>query len=315
MKDIILSIIIPVYNASAYLRETMQSIVENINERVEVICIDDGSTDNSLKILNEYAKKYNIMILNQPHLGAPAARNYGTINAQGDYIFYFDADDVLERGSIEFIISELKRNDNDLLIFNYEIINERGIKVGERNHKNHIFAKGKNSLLLYFYLIPPFPGNKIYRKSIITNKDITFADVRIGQDLNFYLKYLPFSKNKKIFNFCISKYRLLPKSISHSYDDRVLDIVKSLENVYDYYKKNNLEKYLNFLYFSEIGTLTFQCSKLYKYSDEILKKSIFYEFDGLIKERLKIIKKKSLYEKFKFFQLYTNYKKTKEDLL
>lgn len=315
MSDKILSVIIPIYNSSEYIRETINSIVCYINDSIEVICVDDGSTDDTLNILAEYSGYRNIKLLQQKHLGASKARNYGISEAKGKYILFFDSDDILNGEVIHHILPILKKEEIDLFIFNYKLINEKGIKVGKRKHKNYIFDFFKKERLLYLYLIPPFPGNKIYKSSILKDHSITFASVKIGQDLNFYLKFLPYAKKIRFFNYYISSYRLRSMSISHSYDERILDIINSLKNIFDFYEENNLNYYIHFLYFSEIGALSFQCSKLKEYSNEKVKRAIFNEFDSLIEEKFINIKKENFYEKIKFFQLYKNFKKTKEEII
>lgn len=85
-----LSVIIPVYNVEKYIEECLDSIVKQSVDNVEVICVNDGSTDNSLKVLQEYEKKYNyIYVYSKENGGLSSARNYGIERATGDYIFFF----------------------------------------------------------------------------------------------------------------------------------------------------------------------------------------------------------------------------------
>ena len=101
-----ISIIIPVYNASKYLKETIMSVVNQSFKDFEIICIDDGSLDNSLEILNELSDNYNyVKILKQFNQGAGKARNYGLDEAKGDYVAFLDADDIyVDEHALEMLI-------------------------------------------------------------------------------------------------------------------------------------------------------------------------------------------------------------------
>ena len=97
-----ISVIIPVYNVENYLEESLDSIINQTFTDLEIICVNDGSTDNSPSILNNYANKDSrINIINQENKGLSAARNSGLDVATGDYIYFFDSDDILELTALE----------------------------------------------------------------------------------------------------------------------------------------------------------------------------------------------------------------------
>ena len=96
------SIVIPVYNVEKYLKQCLESVVNQTLDKIEVICINDGSTDNSLNILKEYEKKYNnIIIIDQENKGPGFARNIGMKRASGKYIYFLDSDDYIELNAME----------------------------------------------------------------------------------------------------------------------------------------------------------------------------------------------------------------------
>ena len=96
MNEIKVSVIIPVYNTENYLRECLDSVLAQTLREIEVICVDDGSTDNSLNILKEYQNKdTRIVVLTQENRSAGAARNYGLSIAKGKYLSFLDSDDFL----------------------------------------------------------------------------------------------------------------------------------------------------------------------------------------------------------------------------
>lgn len=100
--EVKISVIIPVYNVEKYLRECLDSVVNQTFKDIEIICVDDGSTDKSLEILQEYKRKDDrFVILQQRHSGAGAARNYGLKLAEGKYIQFLDSDDYFEPTLLE----------------------------------------------------------------------------------------------------------------------------------------------------------------------------------------------------------------------
>ena len=104
-----LSIIIPVYNTEDYIRQCIESVLNIKNIQTEIVVVNDGSTDKSLAILEEYAEKNNnIKIITQENQGASAARNTGIRVCTGDYIYFLDSDDWIDTDSFEKIIEELE---------------------------------------------------------------------------------------------------------------------------------------------------------------------------------------------------------------
>lgn len=112
------SVIIPVYNTEKYLKECLDSIVNQTLENIEIICINDGSTDNSIDILREYANKDNrFTIISQKNQGLSATRNNGIKVARGSYIYFMDSDDKLELYSLDLLFNEAVTNDLDVIYF------------------------------------------------------------------------------------------------------------------------------------------------------------------------------------------------------
>ena len=116
-----ISVIVPVYNCEDYLEESLGSILKQTFNDIEVICIDDGSTDDSLGILNEMASSDSrIQVFPQENQGAGAVRNYGMKKASGDYVYFFDANDYLLKEGLEKAYSNAIRNDSDIVFFKFD---------------------------------------------------------------------------------------------------------------------------------------------------------------------------------------------------
>lgn len=118
-----ISVIIPIYNAEKYLKECLDSVIGQSLNEFEIICINDGSMDKSLNILEDYASKdKRIKIFNQENQGVSTARNNGIKEAQGEYIFFLDSDDYLENNALETAYNHIKKKDCDILIFGANLI-------------------------------------------------------------------------------------------------------------------------------------------------------------------------------------------------
>ena len=121
----ILSVIIPAYNCESYIRECLDSVLAQQRDDVEIVAVDDGSTDGTLAILNEYRFDKRIKVVEAPHKGASGARNTGIENAEGKYITFLDCDDKLQKGFLKEGI-ELAAGDDDLYIFGIERVYDSG---------------------------------------------------------------------------------------------------------------------------------------------------------------------------------------------
>lgn len=286
------SIIIPVYNAEKYIRETLDSLLEQDIDK-EIIAVNDGSTDLSLQILKEYNQKNRCFkYINQTNMGATFARNNGLKEATGEYIFFFDADDLLKPNSLKYMISKMEKENADLLISDYELIDSEEKKLGINR-----YGDLSQNVNIKHYLITPFPGNKIFKRTIILDNNICFDPVRIGQDLNFYLKYLIFCRKVAVYKKNCTSYRVLPMSISNSYDDRVLDIIKSIDYVMKFYGNCDvsyeIRRYMDYV---KISNYVFQMSKISYYEDIVLKINIVNALSAEVERAKKKIKVKSLFE-------------------
>ena len=124
-NEILLSIIIPVYNVELYLKECLDSIFlhQKISREIEVIAVNDGSTDRSGEILNEYKKQHDFILFDQENKGLSCARNSGIKTAKGKYLLFMDSDDCFMPDALDQILSYLAKTDAELIEFNYKVLN------------------------------------------------------------------------------------------------------------------------------------------------------------------------------------------------
>lgn len=277
MKERKVSVIVPIYNAEEYILNTVKSILNQSYQNVELILVDDGSTDNTKKILKKIKKESpNVKLLFQKNSGAPTARNNGFKMASGEYIVFFDSDDYMYRDYIKQALST--KGDYDLIITAYEVRFDNKKEIVKWKFKYERDINLKEAL----YYIPPFPDNKIYKRDIIVKNEITFDNVKIAQDLNFYLKYLKYiDPNKvRIVDRVGVGYYSHQNSISSTYNLKILDVIKSIDLIieYGYTYEDEILKVVRIQHYAA------QLFKLDKYS----KKDIIY-IKKVFKENIKRI--------------------------
>lgn len=183
-----LSIIIPVYNAEQYLHECLNSVFSQKLDSFEVICVDDGSSDNSAEIIRHFQQLHpNLVLIQQENRGPSAARNTGINNATGNYIFFLDNDDTfLTNYSLQEIVSIAEKESVDLFVFNALIDGNRSFLSPFPSSKEilsgpelmTLFYKTCNSLMI------PIWGH-LYRREYLLNNGLFFNEKFLVEDILF----------------------------------------------------------------------------------------------------------------------------------
>lgn len=276
------SIIIPNYNNEKYIIDCLNSVKNQNYSDIEIIVIDDGSTDNSVKIVSDYIKNNNeldIKLICQNNLNGAIARNEGLKVVTGKYLIFLDSDDMLDNNVINYSISKIKEHNCDLLIGNYSEINENNVNIKKYNFIKEEKIVSDSEILNNLTELTPNPTNKVYDTDIIRQNNISWGNVRIGQDLNFYLKYLLNCKKVYITEKNMYKYRVINTSISRKYDFRILDIVNCFDDVKKYYKKlNKYDLYLKYIPNIELLHYNIQMGKQIKFKNKNFRKIIVNYF-------------------------------------
>lgn len=213
------SIIVPIYNTEKYLKDCLDSLINQTYKNLEIILIDDGSTDNGYMVYNEFIKRDTRMsIIKKDNEGVSSARNIGIEHANGDYIMFVDSDDWLELDTIEKINHILeKHNECNLIIYNILHNQEQKFK----NMNNKFFEKNEFeneiSKLIKSEKINS-PCNKVYKLNIIKKHNINFdRELTVGEDLLFNVNYIKCINNCYLLNLCLYNYRDNLNSIIHNY--------------------------------------------------------------------------------------------------
>ena len=228
----IISIIVPVYNAEKFLSDTINSILNQTHTQFELILVNDGSTDNSQNIIDKYKMRdKRIVSIVTENKGAPHARNAGLEIAKGEYVIFFDADDLMLPNEIEVLAAQLGLDKEiDLVIGSRTKITENGDQFQEDILKSGIYDVKTNDIV-YLMNISPFPDNKLYSTRLLKENKIKFADVRIAQDANLYLKYLSVCRKVAVISDVVCQYRIVDCSISRTYSKKIVDIVLSEQDI------------------------------------------------------------------------------------
>jgi len=218
------SVIIAVYNMEKYLDQCLQSIINQTLKEIEIICIDDNSTDKSLEILRNYAQQDNriIIISQQENFGQGAARNKALEVAKGDYIMFLDSDDWLEPEACECAFNQIKTNDNDFAYFNvYNFFENKQKKLIDKEKLKPFNFIANNPHIELFKLDFCFIKSaescfKIYKREFLNNNNIRYSSEKLGEDVPFSIKAIVCAKNISIINKPIYNYRIHSSSTTTS---------------------------------------------------------------------------------------------------
>lgn len=200
MNEIKISVIIPVYNVQKYLEECLESVINQSLKEIEIICINDGSTDNSKQILESYKKKYlQIKLIEQKNKGLSYSRNLGLKLSKGKYIYFLDSDDFLkEKKSLELIYNIAEKNEVDLIINNFDNYFENTRKFKKENllNLNDVKKIYKGTKILNYGLKNKknfsISVNRLMRRKVIEKENLYFIENIYYEDVEYNIRSLVF---------------------------------------------------------------------------------------------------------------------------
>lgn len=267
--DYKISTIVPVYNCEKYLSQCIESLINQTYKKIEIIIIDDGSTDNSLNIIKQYAERDSrIKWFHQENKGGNFALNFGITKATGDLIHFLDSDDYIELNAYEIIANEfINHPEIDSCLFGFKTTDkDNNISSGVNILKEEYLSLYRNSVaLIWFYSAQ---WGKVTKKELIINNKIKFDDTLFGYDVLFHLSIIKYAKkvvmlpnqfiyyrvgnqnsssgaltrsrnydiHLQCFNHCVKLYEDLPKNIYYE------NVCRQFEICINYFK-NSLEEY------------------------------------------------------------------------
>ena len=266
----LLTVVIPVYNVEKYLKRCIDSILIQEWKNYDILLVDDGSTDNSPQICEDYAKAYDIIsVIHKENGGLSEARNTGISNAEGEYVYFLDSDDWIEPNTFSDLAEVIESDQYDIISFNPEFVkSEHDIIKSDSKRTKRLTGKEALIDMFSYGFITGFATDKIYRKALFTKNTIQFPVGKYYEDLGTNYKLFLAAKkvyatNQKYYHYLIDN----PDAITQSWNE------KKLRDMFEFYKEvfysdfvrsqlNQEELHISKLYY--VNGLTHILASLYK---------------------------------------------------
>lgn len=236
MKEYLISVIVPIYNSEKFLKKCIDSLINQNTDNYEIILINDGSTDDSDIICNEYLSKHNmISYYKKENTGVSNTRNFGILKSKGRYVTFVDSDDYVDSNYI-YSAKKLIKKGYELIVFNHAIVNKNKVN-------NIIFKKNSCDITYPKYINEYFRNYNLstackmfYKKQTIIDNNIFFnEDISYGEDMMFSITFYLNSKKSYYLNYIGYFYVMNENSASHN--DTILKRKKYCEDnivLYEY---------------------------------------------------------------------------------
>ena len=233
-----ISVIVPIYNAEKYLKKCIDSLVNQTKKELEIILVNDGSTDNTEKIIKKYTDERIKYYKNDNH-GIGYTRNFGINKATGKYIMFLDSDDYVEKNICEELFNKAEKDDLDLVVCDF-------YKEYENGKKEEIITKSFNNSslknnpdIITEYLAP---WAKLYKRDLLVNNNIKFVENLKYEDAPFVIEALDKAKSIGKVDKCLVHYIIHGNSETTVRDKRIFDILKIIKKIRDYAKEKDYLK-------------------------------------------------------------------------
>ena len=235
------SVIVPVYNTEPYLNRCIRSLLEQTLEDVEIVAVDDGSTDGSGKILDQLQSEFpcRIKVFHKENGGQATARNLALQHCTGDYIGFLDSDDSVDRDMFETLYEKARETDADYVACGYRdtvLLNGK-----EKILREYVASRPikKNRDLYFGALVSPFLH--LYRREVLLEHGITFPEGLIYEDTAFYLNAIPYIHRVAVVEKPLAtRVRRCNSTMTIVESKKVAQIMPVLHTSLDFYQKNGL---------------------------------------------------------------------------
>ena len=240
------SVVIPVYNMGNSISNTIDTILSQTYDNYEIILVDDGSTDNSGTICDSFAATYEkIKTIHTPNRGSGPARNAGIDVATGDYVYFPDADDLVDIHIFEILDRIVSEKKYDLIVFGYRSLDKNGNIVSEKKYGSVEMTGNKirSNYIDFVSMNAPYgiqgaPWNKLFSMKIIRRHDIQFPPLRRHQDEGFIGRYMSHVDTVKFIEDVLYSY--YTNDIGKEWDKYPKDYIDAVIGLYECRKENIL---------------------------------------------------------------------------
>lgn len=225
----LVSVIIPVYNASPFLKDSIESVIAQTYSNIEIICIDDGSVDNSLEILKSFSDK--ITIISQENQGLASALNVGIKKMKGKWFKWFSPDDVMFSNTIEILVNEAEKFSNTIIYSDWDIIDEKSnlLRSFQESNYNELTNFEYNVRLLDRQLINV--NTTLIPSSLLEKCSIRDLDDPVAIDYDLFLNAaLLFDTKFRLIQKSLIKYRIHTKQLSHNNISKTLEYISQIKD-------------------------------------------------------------------------------------
>lgn len=318
------SVILAVYNVEKYIRQTLDSVINQTFKDIEIIVVDNKSTDKTLDIVNEYAKKDDRFVIykNSSNLKQGIARNFGVQMARGEYIFFIDGDDYMDLTCIEKMYNRIVQTDADLTLCTWNQFDDLTGKID----KNHVYAKLKQiptefddktfnwrDIKYSVFWQTSVPWDKIYKRDFLIKKDVKFPGGIYFEDNVFVYDALFKAEKMSVLREDLIYYRCNRKNaVTNTRDKTFFDYFKIFNLIGDNLKKIDLFDEMKYFYWDyKVITLYwwFMRVKLPYKREFFNKMKNDFKFLGICEEDKEFVRNRTLFlidrfTRFPFFIYY-----------
>jgi len=318
----LISVILPVYNVEKYIEKCIQSILNQTYTNFELLIINDGTKDNSIKIVKTFNDP-RIKKFKKKNGGISDARNFGLQKAKGEFIYFIDSDDWIEPNLLETCIIAIKKHKSELIVFGYKLDREDAvgnlISSNIINHSNMIYDKTQNNIFITNIILSSlgFVWNKFYSASFLKKNQLKFnKNITVFEDVIF---------NSKIFEL-VDRIIFINDVLYHYIDRPTLSLSKTFnpnlskissikdKSITEFlmnwkFKREDINNILSFLSYKEIR---YHINSIFQYKNNlniIEKLSLIQKIinQKRIKKQIKYYKPKTLKDKIYIFLIKNNY--------
>ncbi len=226
----LISVIIPVYNVGKYLRKCLDSVLAQAQESVEIIIVNDGSTDESPMIIREYRDKYpEIIVIDKENGGISEARNVGMSRAKGRYIMFLDSDDWWEENKIASVLEFIQKEEADIVLTKFKAVDDSGQESVFCELKEDVFRDKPVHEVVKYLLENPMPlwsvWKYVYRREFLEQHKLLFQVGMIcGEDMNFVIRTFLLAGEIRYLDTCLYCYRNdRPESVMNRFSEKKIE--------------------------------------------------------------------------------------------